>query len=223
MTQRIRHYVEELFANAPHSKKAYDLKEEIYSNLVEKYQDLTAEGMPENEAYNTVIAGIGDVEEMFEDLKDSPASYPAEDAWRSRSAVLVSVSVGLYILSLVPLFLIDALGGDPIYGVILMFVFCAVATALLIYNTMSRPRYHRLDDTMVEEFKEWKHRQAAGDDDRQLCNAIISIFWILLIAVYLLVSFLFGIWAYSWILFIIGAAVSQIINTVFKLRGSRHD
>ena len=223
MTQRIRHYVEELFANAPHSKKAYDLKEEIYSNLVEKYQDLTAEGMPENEAYNTVIAGIGDVEEMFEDLKDSPASYPAEDAWRRHSAVLVSVSVGLYILSLVPLLLIDALDGDPIYGVILMFVFCAVATALLIYNTMSRPRYHRLDDTMVEEFKEWKHRQAAGDNDRQLRNSITGIFWTLLIAVYLLVSFLFGIWAYSWILFIIGAAVSQIIDAVFKLRGSRHD
>lgn len=223
MTQRIRHYVEELFANAPHSKKAYDLKEEIYSNLVEKYQDLTAEGMPETEAYNTVIAGIGDVEEMFVDLKDSPASHPAEDAWRRRSAVLVSVSVGLYILSLVPLFLIDALDGDPIYGVILIFVFCAVATALLVYNTMSRPRYHRLDDTMVEEFKEWKHQQAAGDYNRQLCNAIIGIFWTLLIAVYLLVSFLFGIWAYSWILFIIGAAVSQIINAVFRLKENRHD
>ena len=223
MTQRIRHYVEELFANAPHTKKAYDLKEEMYSNLVERYHDLAAGGMPENEAYNTVIAGIGDVEEMFEDLKTKPSFHPAEDAWRHRSAVFVSVSVGLYILSLVPLFLFEALDGDPIYGVILMFVFCAVATALLIYNTMSRPRYHRLDDTMVEEFKEWKHQQAAGDYDRQLSNAVIGIFWTLLIAVYLLVSFLFGIWAYSWILFIIGAAVDQIIRAVFKLRGNRHD
>ena len=61
------------------------------------------------------------------------------------------------------------------------------------------------------------------NDNNKSSGSSGGIFWTLLIAVYLLVSFLFGIWAYSWILFIIGAAVSQIINAVFRLKENRHD
>lgn len=39
MTDRIRAYLEHAFADAPKTRRIEDLKEELYSNLVEKYSD----------------------------------------------------------------------------------------------------------------------------------------------------------------------------------------
>jgi len=59
MENKIRDYLEDLFADAPQTKKVYELKEEMFQNLIEKYRDLLAEGMPEEAAYNIAVAGIG--------------------------------------------------------------------------------------------------------------------------------------------------------------------
>jgi hypothetical protein len=49
----------------------------------------------------------------------------------------------------------------------LLFVFIAAATGLLIYNGVTREKYVKEDDTMVEEFKEWnrnsKQKNKAAD------------------------------------------------------------
>lgn len=216
MTDRIKLYVDTLFADAPRTKKAYDLKEEVCANLIEKYRDLTAGGMAEAEAFNTVIAGIGDVEELFADLKDNSVSMPEDPRSRRRNALCISVAVSLYIVSLIPLFLSDFLGYAPELGLVFMFALCALATGLLIFNALNKPRYHKLDDTMVEEFKEWKAQQ--GSRENGLQNAIISAFWMLIVAVYFIVSFVFSIWAYSWLLFLIGAALAQVIRALFALK-----
>lgn len=42
MENRIRDYLEDLFADAPQTKKVYELKEEMFQNLIEKYRDLLA-------------------------------------------------------------------------------------------------------------------------------------------------------------------------------------
>jgi hypothetical protein len=42
--ERLRTYIESLFENAPKTRKAIELKEEILLNLTDKYNDLIAEG-----------------------------------------------------------------------------------------------------------------------------------------------------------------------------------
>lgn len=37
-------------------------------------------------------------------------------------------------------------------------------------------------------------------------------------AIYLWISFTLGLWAYSWIIFIIGAAIQNIIKLAFELK-----
>jgi hypothetical protein len=211
MIQKIRIYVNELFADAPQTKKAADLKEEVCSNLIDKFVDLTGRGMPEEEAYHAAIASIGDIDELKKMIRQDEAEDPQS---RQRNALFVSVAVGLYIISVVPLILAEAVGYDEIFGLVALFIISAFATGLLIYNSMTRPKYHRMDDTMVEEFKEWKQqREKSGS----LFGAISGALWMTVIALYFIISFGFSIWHVSWIIFLIGAAVQQIIRAVMQL------
>ena len=212
MIQRIRIYVNELFADAPQTKKAGDLKEEVCSNLIDKFVDLTGRGMAEEEAYNAAIASIGDIDELMKIVRQDDEQEDPKA--RKRNALFVSCGVGLYIISVVPLLLSDPAGYNPVFGLVAMFIVCAIATALLVYNYMTRPKYHRLDDTMVEEFKEWKEQHSKGN---QLYNTIIGALWMVITAIYFIISFGFGIWGISWIIFIIGAAIQQVIHAAFEL------
>lgn len=210
MIQQIRIYVNELFADAPQTKKAAELKEEVCSNLIDKYVDLTGRGMSEEEAYKAAIASIGDIDELFKMLEqedEDPAS-------RRKNALLVSIAVMLYIISVVPLFIANTMGYDEELGLVAMLAICAVATGLLVFNYMTRPKYRRLDDTMVEEFKEWKQQRKK---DNGTFGAISGALWTIIVAIYFLISFGFGIWHVSWIVFLIGIAIQQIIRAVMQL------
>lgn len=216
MNEKIRNHVEHLFKEAPNTKRAYDLKEELISNLQDKFQDLVTEGKSETESYNTVIAGIGDVDELIQDIeKANPMNQAAVDANRKKTALMVSICVGLYILALISLAVIDELGLPDIVSMPAFFILAGIPTCLLIYHFMSRPKYVKQDDTLVEEFKEWK---ADKSDDKAIKNTIQSTFWTLIVAAYFAISFVFGAWAYSWIIFLIGAAISNIIDLCFKLK-----
>ena len=75
MNDRIRQKVEELFASAPRNKKVQELKEEMISNLEEKYQDLITCGKNEEEAFDITIASIGDIDELIRSMSGSEGIY----------------------------------------------------------------------------------------------------------------------------------------------------
>ena len=70
MNERVKRYLDELFEDAPKTRKAMELKEEMMQNSMEKYQDLLSDGWSEEDAYKNVIGSIGDVTELFEDLEE---------------------------------------------------------------------------------------------------------------------------------------------------------
>ena len=70
MKENIRKHIESLFADAPKTRKAIELKEELTQNTIEKYEDLISEGYLEEDAFQNVISSIGDVNELFEVLAD---------------------------------------------------------------------------------------------------------------------------------------------------------
>lgn len=216
MNERLRNHIDGLFASASRTKKITELKEELFANLMEKYNDLIAKGYEEEAAYNTVIEGIGDVDELIRGLKEPDVfNYAQMQQDRQKSALVVSVCVGLYILSIIMAAALTTLfpGYDLVAGLAFLSI-CAVSTCILIYHFMSRPKYIKADDTMVEEFKEWK---SANAHDKSIQNSISSIIWTLTVAVYLMVSFAFGIWAWSWIIFIIAVAVQNIARLLYDL------
>jgi DNA integrity scanning protein DisA with diadenylate cyclase activity len=69
--ENIKKYVNELFKDAPKTKKVKELQEELITNLEEKYNDLIKDGVDEKKAYNDVIAGIGDIDELIANFKEA--------------------------------------------------------------------------------------------------------------------------------------------------------
>ena len=217
MYEKFRKKVDELFENAPETNRARELKEELLANLMDKYNDLIASGKSEEEAFNIAISGIGDVDELIRGLKEKNIlDYAQMQKDRKKSALILSASIGLYIMSVVILILFsEVFQIDDNISVCIMLTIDAVATCLIIYNAISRPKYLKADDTIVEEFKEWK---SANNQEREILKSVKSILWMIIVVLYFILSFEFGSWAYSWVIFIIGAAIQRIIILAFQLR-----
>ena len=221
MEDRLRRYVDDLFAETAPTKKAVELKEEMIQNLQDKYNDLISDGKTQEAAYNIVVAGIGDISDLLEELDtaDAPIVYRSleSEAIRLRSAMLTAIAVMGYILSPLPLIIL-ALLGSFLYariGIPVLFVLIAASTGLLVFNSMTKPRYFKESDSMVEEFREW---QSDTQSRKALRRAISSALWAVIVAIYFIASFGTHAWHLTWIIFILGAAVEAFINLFFTLK-----
>ena len=219
MIQKLRTYINRSFENVPKTKKSIEMQEELIANLIEKYYDQCAQGKTEEEAYNFVIASIGDLSELTEGLKERHVLSSISPEERKRSARLVAIAVMMYILSPMILIATSEMYGNGTLGLVLMFIFIAIATGLLVYNGASKPKYQKEEETMIEEFKEWKSKKQHEDS---LSASLSSAYWLIVTAIYLYVSFTQMIWHYSWIIFIIASALFNIIKALVAL-GRRND
>ncbi|BAH07455.1 hypothetical protein CKR_2404 [Clostridium kluyveri NBRC 12016] len=217
MYEKLRKNLEDLFENAPKTNKANELKEELLANLIDKYDDLVSSGKNEEEAFKIAISSVGDVNELINGLNDSNVlDNDITQKKRQKSAIILSVSIGLYIMSVVVLILLnEVFMVNESLSVSIMLTIDAVATCLIVYNAASQPKYIKADNTIVEEFKEWK---VLNDNKNEIMKSIRSIMWLIIVAVYFVLNFVFGAWAYSWIIFIIGAALQRVIMLSFKLK-----
>ena len=221
MEDKIRRHVDDLFAEAAPTRKAVELKEEMIQNLNDKYHDLTAEGKTNEAAYNITIAGIGDISallaELEKDMENKEIKNYETQAARQKSAALTAVAVMMYILCVLPIIIMSM--ADFRYaseiGVPVMFLMIAGATGLLIYNSMTKPRYESSSDTMVEEFREW---QSDGKDRKALRKAISSALWSITVALYIIISFMSHAWHITWVIFVIAAAVESFINIIYAAK-----
>ncbi|MEI7884133.1 MAG: permease prefix domain 1-containing protein [Clostridia bacterium] len=215
MNDKLRSYINTLFQDAPQTKKTVELKEEMLQNLTDKYNDLVAAGQNEEAAYNIAVASVGDIGELIENLHNSlpqQQTHSNEELLqdKKRSALFVSVAVILYILCVIPVIILESST-----GIVLMFVFVAIATGLIIYNNMTRLKYTKLDDTVVEEFREWK---ATNSNKHQAYKAISSALWSITVVIYIIISFSTMAWHITWVIFLIAAAIESVIKAGFELR-----
>lgn len=217
MYEKLRKEVDELFKDAPRTARANELKEEVLANLIDRYNDLISEGKDEDEAIKKAIAGVGDVDELISALrKNDVFNYEEMKKDKQKSALILSVSVGLYIMSVVILILFTAvfdISGE--ISVCVMLTIVAIATGLIVYNSKTRTKYVKSEDTLVEDFKEWK---STNRENQKIMESIKSIVWTITVAIYLIISFTFHSWSYSWIIFIIAVAIEKIITLVFQMK-----
>ncbi len=167
MNAKIKNYVETLFSDIPRSKKAIELKEEMLSNMNERYEDYVREGKTENQAYSLVIANLGDVDEILRDVIPDEDFKANAARYRIRNAKNTAIGVGLYIFGAILLIGLSFLGDSvphyddetfAILGLISMLLCAAVATGLIVYTNMSTP-------------PEFKHRDK---DEYDSASAYIS-------------------------------------------------
>lgn len=217
MHERIRLHVESIFEQAPQTRRALDLKEELIMNLCERFDDLLSQGKDDETAYNIVIQGIGDVDELIAGLRE-PGMWSEEAIQdeRRKSAMLTTIAVGTYILSVIPVIiggmLGNAFGGAAMtVGTVIMLIMIAAATCLLVYNGTSKPKYVKSDETMVEDFKKWS---AERNNSKALRRSIHAIVWMLTVLTFLCLGFFWGLWHPGWLIFILAIVANEIIRLV---------
>lgn len=220
MEDRLRAYMDELFERVKPSKKSVELKEEILQNLTDKYYDLVSQGKTSEAAYNIAVASIGDVDELLGGLMEEERgcqSMSEEEIQRQRkkSAVLTAVAIMMYILSVLPPILIEHTSVSGNVGAALMFIIIAIATGLIVYGHLTRPRYRKSEDSMVEDFKEWQDQNDAG---YRAYRAVNSALWSITTVTYFVISFFSGAWYITWVIFLIGSAVQEIIKAGFEMK-----
>lgn len=220
MEDKLRAYMDHLFRDVKPDRRSIELKEEILQNLVDKYHDLLSEGKTQEAAYNIAVASIGDMDELLVGLKQElPVNRLFDDekmqAWRKKSALRISVAVALYIMCLLPPILLSDTKFESNLAPALMFILIGIATGLLIYNNMTKPYYQRMDDSIVDEFREW---QQQTDANKRAFRAISSALWALIVVIYILISFWTFAWHITWVIFLIGVAIEGIIKAIFELK-----
>ncbi|MCL1820250.1 MAG: permease prefix domain 1-containing protein [Oscillospiraceae bacterium] len=215
MNDRIKEYVEKLFLGTPHTRQAADVKEELLANLQAKYEDMLNSGKSEDEAYTSVISGIGDIRSL---LGETPVyNTEAVSSKRHTSSVLRAVAIMVLIFSIVPLIVLDALFSGTWLTFIIPISFLsvlAVGVGLLVLSFSLGPKkYVKGDDTFVEEYKE---KVSGNDRNARLWSAISSTLWITVIALYLLIGLTTNIWHPTWLIFIVGALVQNMLRFLLK-------
>lgn len=198
MREQLIKYIEFLFKDAPEKE---DLKNEIMSNTLDKFDDLVSGGMSEETAFNCAVSGIGDISSLISQGK-------SETALRGQKprAFMLALAVALYILSLLPVIIFE---DNDRLGPSLMFVMIAIATAIIIYRATAFKKY---------EAKAAEKETKPEDSGKNIVkNSIQSAVWALCIVIYFVVSFTTLAWNVTWVIFIIGAAISNIINAAFSL------
>lgn len=222
MNERIKKYIDEIFADAPKTRKAMELKEEVAINTMDKYQDLISEGYQEEDAWKMVVNSIGDVTELFEELKeDNPLRLSEEE--RRKKAVMRAVAAGLYIFAGVVIlawiivaerfFYMDAELG--LAGLVLAALICIPPTCILVYTANMYPDFKKKEDNIVECYKEARY---ARNREKAVKTSVSVLVWLLTLTLYFIISFATAHWEVTWILFLAGACVQEIVILIFSLR-----
>ena len=243
MKDKLRDYIDLIFADAPDCKRTRELKEEFYSNICDKYDDLIQEGKSESAAYNISVAGVGDISDLIDSIKRENGGYmesgfekaanepvfTAEEKaeiekYRARSGIMTSIAVALYILCWVPLVLLSTLsdfGGNAdawsTVGLVIMMLMIAAATGLLVLKSAFKPLCLKgerdLDDD--DDSREKKSKNP-------ILNTITGALWVLTVLAYLLLGFSFGLWHPGWMIFLISTAIENIIEAIFEILGKKY-
>lgn len=141
MIDRFRTYLDKTFRYLPYTVEADDLREEMLSGLMERAEDLKAEGLGEDEIYTRCIESLGDYTEAIKALKRKPlAVFKDTKFHKAMLATLcfVLTSVVLYLVLGVTMSLWGK-GALIIFPTMAVVIYFALMASLLFRNI----KFHR--------------------------------------------------------------------------------
>ncbi len=208
MREQLIQYVNLLFAGAADSE---DIREEILQNTLDRYDDLIGQGKAPEAAYRLAISGIGDINEILNQVPEhteqhipSPAAESENEetdtAERKKNR---AIAIGFYIISPIPLFLLSEFGYATI-GLCFTLILIALATMELIQN-----REPSAKETTVP---------ADVDSSHPLKKSIGNLIWAIGTALYFVISFMSGAWFITWVIFPIISCIKGLVNAILDLK-----
>lgn len=152
---------------------------------------------------------------LSERLKTSLGERKQE--WSSRFTIVIAIGVALCILSVVPLLIVvfcfPENGALKMASVAFILAMVAIAVFLFVKFGMVEGAYKRLlqeGDFAVHTKRERESKAA---------QIFHSIYWPLIVVIYLTVSFLTGRWDLTWLIWPISAAVFAVLSQIFAIVG----
>ena len=149
--------------------------------------------------------------ELKDDIK-TEENIMTKDELRRKAAGEISTSIFIYIAAIgVFIAIVDNTNIDASIAVGLILLACAYATARIIKCCMSMPKS---DETKEEMNKKEK---------KEILKSIRCIIWCLITALYIVLSFVTMAWHITWVIFIIGAVISEIAKLCFLLKDGEYN
>ncbi len=166
----IRNYLDNLFASLPKTAKITELKNNILSNMEDKYNELKRQGKTENEAIGIVISEFGNIDELISELgiskNEGIPSQPlvtkdeVEDYLKIKKVMGLQIGIGtvlcifaaaLFILLSVLVengVIFTTLNEDVAYipGLVTLFILIATAVAIFIFSGMNFERFKFMEE-----------------------------------------------------------------------------
>lgn len=211
MREQLIQYVNLLFAGAGDCE---EIKQEILQNTLDRYDDLVAQGKSPEAAYRLAISGIGDINEI---LGSAPQGEPAavhdpaaDEAAARENRLKHAVSIAMYILCPIPLFILSEFGLDTM-GLCFTLVLVAAATALRL--TMRRT---------AKPARQTKELTVTMSAETKLTGSINSMIWAIGLALYFIISFATGAWYITWVMFPLIGAVQGLVKAIMDLKEAEH-
>lgn len=216
MKEKLKDFIDALFANAPRTQSTLDTKEEFFINASDKFDDYIAQGKDEETAFNLTIASIGDISEVLKSLGAQPsvAQSAAQTAAYTPEEIQKSKKRSALLLSVVPVIIFDEIFNNDTIGVTLMFMMIALATGIIIYNSCTKLKAKQytscspqFNDSLQQDIGDISDKPPKKD--RVLVSSTI---WLLTSVLYILISFMTGAWYVTWVIFIVAGAVQQFAD-----------
>ena len=169
--ETLRNYLETMFANLPNTADVNRAKQELWTMMEDKYNELISEGKTENEAVGTVISEFGNLEEIAEaiGLQQVIETYDAPDIRMlslqeakdfvfdtARRQFMIAIGVLLFIISPIGPILGSAFSGIGILhigslmeaiGVIFMFLAVAIGVGIIIISSLPLKEWKFMQET----------------------------------------------------------------------------
>lgn len=214
MREQLIQYVNLLFAGA---QDCADTQQEILQNILDRYDDLIAQGKPPEAAYRLAISGIGDINEIlggkpeYAAVMQSPPPEETDTGDSSFKKIIRAVAIGLYILCPIPLIILSEMGMDTI-GLCGTISLVAIATILILLGRKK---------TAVIERKE-EDNSVQRSPRQELRKGVNSLIWAIGLAVYFIISFATMAWYVTWVIFPIIAAIQGLVRAILDLEEVNH-
>ena len=173
--------------------------------------------------------------EELEEIKQENARVEKEYIQRrnKKKAIVLSISIFLYCIATFALpYMIDVLRYDDAHAVMIWATLCTIATVIIVYFFVAYPDNAKNDikedveeiNNVIEEINKLDNNgvkiKTVGTRDK-IETLVIQIIAILVLLVYLSVSFLTGAWHITWILWIVFIFVRLIVKLIFSMKGEK--
>lgn len=152
MMKAIEQHIDNMFRDLPETTEIKRIKNDLYLNALDRYEELSLQGKTESEALGTIIIEIGDLDVLLEefgydidsDLKDyslntfEEAMDFIEFNQRESNKIALGVFMILFGAGLIPTLGTFNLGG---IGVAILLLLVALAVGLFVMSGMRQENY----------------------------------------------------------------------------------